>query len=121
MAGHGLCPAIGERRLGQAHVAQCGAETRLGDIAPARQHGAFEATRIPFLTDTDQMSAASYATQTSPRVFVVTPSGYWLWRTGKTVFDAIAAAYADCQKGASGQVCVLYAVNDRVVFEPGHD
>ncbi len=87
----------------------------------AGQHGTFAATKIPFITDTDQMSAASYASQTSPRAFVITPSGYWLWRTGKTVFDAIAAAYTDCEKGASGQVCVLYAVNDRVVFEPSHD
>jgi len=87
----------------------------------ADQHGIFAATKIPFVTDTDQMTAASYATQTSPRAFVLTPNGYWLWRTGKTVFDAIAAAYTDCQKGAPGQVCVLYAVNDRVVFEPGHD
>jgi len=87
----------------------------------AGQRGRFDPARIPFVTSSDQVSAAAYANQTGPRAFVVTPSDYWLWRTGKTEFDAIASAYADCQKGAAGQTCVLYAVDDQVVFEPSHN
>ncbi len=87
----------------------------------AGQHGRFDPARIPFLTGAEQVTAGAYANQAGPRAFVVTATDYWLWRTGKTVFDAIASAYADCQKGAAGQVCVLYAVNDQVVFTPTHN
>ena len=87
----------------------------------AGQSGTFSPGKIPFITAAEQVTAGAYASQTGPRAFVVTPSDYWLWRTGKTEFDAIATAYADCQKSAPNQVCVLYAVDDKVVFAPSHD
>jgi hypothetical protein len=82
------------------------------------RRGRFDPARIPFITSSDQVLAAGYATASGPRAFVVTPNGLWLWRNGKTVFDAIAAGDADCKKQFAGQVCVLYAVDSQVVFTP---
>ncbi len=65
----------------------------------------------------DRATANEYAASTDRRALVITDLGSWYWRTGDTTTEAIATAAADCQKG-EGQGCLLYAVNDRVVFTP---
>jgi len=82
------------------------------------QPKSFEAARIPFLHADYQALAAKYAMAAGPRAFVLSASDTFAWETGKTVFDAIAAAYAGCQKADPTNQCVLYAINDRVVFVP---
>ena len=79
----------------------------------------FEVSRIPFISADYQSQAAGYATMAGQRAFVVSPSDTFTWQSGKTAFDAIAAAYAACQKQDPSQLCLLYAVNSRVVFVPG--
>ncbi|MFO1183431.1 MAG: hypothetical protein U1E56_01430 [Bauldia sp.] len=102
-----------------------GKEVRLADgslplqprllVAPA---AAFDADQIPFLSRADQALLRAYGRETKPKALIITPTQFWLWRTGDTVFAAIDQAAADCQANP-GARCILYAVNDRVVFQPG--
>ncbi len=79
--------------------------------------GLFDAARIPFATPANREVLRGYADLTGPRALVITTSGGGLWRQGDTIFKAIATAQTDCEQSFPGQLCVLYAVNDRVVFE----
>lgn len=76
----------------------------------------FDPQRIPFVSLIDRVTLRGYVTATSPRVMVLTSEGGWLWRQGKTAFDAIALARTDCAKTYPGQFCLLYAVDDKVVM-----
>ncbi len=85
----------------------------------ARQPRWFDASRVPFLSMSEQRKVAAYGKETAPKVLVVTATAGWLWRTGDNLFAATAKAYADCQSTYPDVTCILYAVNDRVVFSPG--
>jgi hypothetical protein len=78
----------------------------------------FDPARVPFVSAADRGAIQAYAASTDPRALVITGSGNWFWETGKTVFEAIANTAADCTKVNSPDDCILYAVKDRVVFEP---
>jgi len=82
----------------------------------ARDVTTFDAERVPFVRVTDRIAFRGYISETRPRAFIVTASGLWLWRTGETIFQAIASAQADCLKTFPNHTCILYAVNDRLVF-----
>lgn len=79
---------------------------------PAR----FDAARVPFVSLAYRTALAGYATTTGPRALVITLQGSWLWRQGKTEFDAIAAGEKDCKKNNPNDTCLLYAVDDAVVL-----
>jgi hypothetical protein len=83
-----------------------------------RPPAAFDASRIPFVSPADQRTLQAYGAETKARVLVLTVTAGWLWRAADNVFLAAATAFADCQKMYPNQTCVLYAVNDRVVFDP---
>ena len=83
------------------------------------QPAAFDAATIPFLTVTDQRLLEGYGAEPKAKVMVITPSGGWLWRTGDTVFAAMATADTDCKKNYPNDTCIVYAVNNRVVYVPG--
>ncbi len=79
----------------------------------------FDASVVPFVTMDDHNLLRAYANETKPKVLVITPTGNWLWRTGDTLFAAAATGLTDCQKANPNVTCLLYAVNDRVVFKIG--
>jgi hypothetical protein len=78
----------------------------------------FDERTVPFVLETDRQKMSAYRRASGNRVFVVTTSGSWLWRAGDTVPKAIATAAADCATSFSGANCLVYAVNNRVVFDP---
>ena len=82
-----------------------------------RDDGPFDAERVPFLAAADRGTVNEYAVSTDQRALVITDLGGWYWRTGDTIVEAIASAAGDCKKDQA-QGCILYAVNDRVVFIP---
>ena len=82
-----------------------------------REPGAFDPSVVPFVPAAVRPQTAAYRQASGPRAFVVTTSGGWLWRSGATVEKAITTAEADCATTYKNAVCILYAVNDRVVFE----
>ncbi len=74
---------------------------------------------VPFITREDQQKLRPYISNTGARAMAVTPLGGATWRGGDTVFAAVANVLADCQKNFPNQACILFAVNDRVVYAPG--
>ena len=78
----------------------------------------FDERTVPFVFQTERQKMSSYRPASGNRVFVVTTNGGWLWRAGDTVPKAIATAAADCATSFSSANCLIYAVNNRVVFDP---
>jgi hypothetical protein len=81
----------------------------------------FDATRVPFMQNSGRQQLTAYARAARPRALIVSTHGWWQWNTGNTVLDAIAQDQESCKKHLAtdtGDVCVLYAVNDQVVFAP---
>jgi hypothetical protein len=85
----------------------------------AGQPAEFDAARVPFVAMNDRTLLAAYSAEPKAKVLVLTVNAGWLWRTGANLFEAAATAFADCQTTYPGQGCILYAVNQRVVFVPG--
>lgn len=85
----------------------------------AGQPVVFDAARVPFVAMNDRTLLAAYPAEPKAKVLVLTVNAGWLWRTGANIFEAVATGLADCQTTYPGQGCILYAVNDRVVFVPG--
>jgi hypothetical protein len=86
------------------------------DIQPGSK---FDPNRVPFVGIADRaLIAKGYPLAAAPRALVITEFGGWTWNTGKTVFDAISTDLAACQKSYPNTPCLLYAVNDTVVFTP---
>jgi hypothetical protein len=72
---------------------------------------------IPFVALQDRSQIATgYPAAANPKALVITESGGWVWNPGKTVFEAISKSYAACQKSYPNDTCILYAVNNNVVF-----
>ena len=77
----------------------------------------FDATVLPFVAQSTRVEAAAYQKAQGPRAFALTTSGLWLWRGGANIVQAIDKTMADCAAEFKPAPCLLYAVNDRVVFE----
>ena len=78
----------------------------------------FDAARVPFVLASDRTLLRAYASSSGNRALVITTAGAWLYRGGDTIQMAIDTAMSDCATSFKDQTCLLYAVNDRVVFEP---
>lgn len=100
--GHDARDANGDYPLQPAMLSQ----------APAR----FDPWRVPFVSQVERAKLHGYMESGAPRAFVVTTVGNWLWRSGKTIFEAIATAQKECKTQFPTAICVLYAVNDKVVM-----
>ena len=81
-----------------------------------RRPSEFDLTVLPFVPATTRASAAPYQNATGPRAFAITTNGAWLWRPGQTPLQAIDKTMTDCAAQAKNAACILYAVNNRVVF-----
>jgi hypothetical protein len=78
----------------------------------------FDAARVPFVLASDRNLLRGYASVSGNRALIITTAGGWLYRSGDTIQMAIDTAESDCATSFTNQTCLLYAVNDRVVFEP---
>jgi hypothetical protein len=76
----------------------------------------FDATVLPFVAQSRRLEAAAYQKAQGPRAFALTTTGLWLWRGGANIVQAIDKTMADCAAEFKPAPCLLYAVNDRVVF-----
>jgi hypothetical protein len=89
-------------------------QPRMLDVTPG---AVFDAWKIPFVSLSDRsLISKGYSLAAAPRALVLSQFGGWTWNAGKTVFEAIDTSFATCQKNYPGQTCVLYAVNNNVVF-----
>lgn len=76
----------------------------------------FDATVLPFVPATVRAKTDGYRTATGPRAFAITTHGGWVWRPGANPLQAIDKTMADCAAQSKNAPCVLYAVNNQVVF-----
>jgi hypothetical protein len=77
----------------------------------------FDPTILPFAPASARAEAAAYLKAQGPRAFALTTNGLWLWRGASNILQAIDKAMADCAAQFKPAPCLLYAVNNRVVFE----
>ena len=76
----------------------------------------FDPAVVPFMPTAGRPETAAYQKATGPRAFALTPKGGWVWRGGATLGQAIDKTLADCADQFKDTPCILYAVNNRVVF-----
>ena len=81
-----------------------------------RRPGDFDAAVVPFVPAGVRTQTAPYGKATGPRAFAVTAAGGWIWRSGPTIAEAVSRTMTDCAAQFRNSPCILYAVNDRVVF-----
>lgn len=78
---------------------------------------AWAAGPVPHLGEDGQAGYREYTAATRHRAFAIAPGGNWSWAAGKGGRDdAEAEALSRCQSGTQ-QKCVLYAVDDELVFD----
>lgn len=86
-------------------------------VASLAQAGLPAPSQVPQLDERGRAGYAEYLQAAGHKAFVIAPGGTWAWR-GEMATAAMAeqAALQDC-KGYTDQNCVVYAVNDRLVFD----
>jgi len=74
-------------------------------------------TDIPHVSDKARENYLQYQYAGEHRAFAIAPGGAWAWRSdASNEAEAEQLALQDCQSHTR-QKCVLYALNDRVVFD----
>lgn len=72
---------------------------------------------VPHLDSAGKAGYRGFLAAGKQRAFAIAPGGAWAWKGGEAAAELAAeAALQFCQTG-TGQPCVLYAVNDKVVFD----
>lgn len=80
----------------------------------------YDPGRVPFVDAQHRAGNAvlgQYQTETKPRALIVSDGGYGAYSTGENVFEAVAAGVTAC-KASGSNTCILYAVNNKVVYDP---
>lgn len=86
----------------------------LPDAASARSIG--EPQSVPHLNARGRNAYREYLQAEMHRAFVIAPGGAWAWKAGlDTPEEARNAALEECT-ASTEQTCVVYAVNDDLVF-----
>ncbi|WP_147266976.1 hypothetical protein [Parvibium lacunae] len=68
---------------------------------------------VPFIRDSGRQGYQEFLSKPTPRAFALGQNGAWGWATGE---NAQARAMASCARNASD--CVLYAVDNNIVWTP---
>jgi hypothetical protein len=83
------------------------------DPAPAK----FDYMTIPFVNEWDRRTLRDYLYAASPKMLLISPSGFWSYKTGTDMADAYNQAQAACKPGNQNVDCSIYAVNNYVVMD----
>ena len=76
-----------------------------------------DATAIPHVDNAGQEGYRDFLMFDKHRAYAIAPGGAWSWKGGEpSVESAEQDALKACQE-ESGQSCILYAVDDKVVFD----
>ena len=77
----------------------------------------FDASNIPHVGPRARDNFIEYTYSNDHKVFAIAPGGGWAWSSGQSSEEgARETALQQCQSH-SAQTCVVYAVNDQVVFD----
>ena len=72
---------------------------------------------VPHLDSSGQDGYRDFLSFDKHRAFAIAPGGSWSWKGGETSAESASAnALQSCQNDSGGS-CVLYAVDDQVVFD----
>lgn len=72
---------------------------------------------VPHLDSAGKEGYRGFLAAGKQRAFSIAPGGAWAWKGSEVAAELAAeAALQSCQSG-TGQSCVLYALNDKVVFD----
>ncbi|MDO8890917.1 MAG: TlpA disulfide reductase family protein [Sulfurimicrobium sp.] len=85
-------------------------------VDAARAAALNDANAVPHLNSAGRQGYQDFLQVGKHRAFAIAPGGTWSWKGGEVTADmASDGALQACQESTS-QTCVLYALNDRVVF-----
>ncbi|MDH5631632.1 MAG: TlpA family protein disulfide reductase [Gammaproteobacteria bacterium] len=77
-----------------------------------------DAVNLPHVNDDARDNFNNYIYSPKNRAFAIGPGGYWAWSNGVATPEAAAKqAVADCEKASAGYPCIVYALNDEIVFD----
>ena len=76
-----------------------------------------ETAAVPHLTETGRDDYIQFLGSPTHRAFAIAPGGAWAWSSGKAASEEAAADALEACRSQQAQSCVLYAVDDRVVFD----
>ncbi|MDO9012084.1 MAG: TlpA disulfide reductase family protein [Gallionella sp.] len=86
-------------------------------ILPVRAAALNDVAAVPHLDSAGKEGYRGFLAAGKQRAFAIGPGGAWAWKGSEAAAELAAeAALQFCQTGM-GQTCVLYSVNDRVVFD----
>jgi len=72
---------------------------------------------VPHLDSAGREGYRDFLTFDKHRAFAIAPGGIWSWKGGESSAEAAEQGTLRACSEESGQACVLYAVDDRVVFD----
>lgn len=81
--------------------------------APALNNG----DAIPHLAESGRDDYHQFVGSPLHRAFAIAPGGSWAWSSGKASVDEAATAALESCQAQQAQACVLYALDDRIVFD----
>src|SRR5512135_40549 len=76
-----------------------------------------DAKAVPHLDSSGQEGYRDFLNFDQHRAFAIAPGGAWSWKGGETSAKAASTAALQTCQAESRQTCVLYAVDDQVVFD----
>lgn len=90
----------------------------LATLAPPVSAAALgDVKAIPHLDPSGEAAYRAFLAADGHRAFAIAPGGAWAWRSEATSAEAAAEETLDNCEFESGRRCVLYAVDNRVVFD----
>jgi len=72
---------------------------------------------VPHLGSAGKQGYSEFLAAEKHRAFVIAPGGVWFWKAGEDTAEAAAENALHACLEETGRACVVYAVNDRVVFD----
>lgn len=77
-----------------------------------------DAVNLPHVNDDARDNFNNYIYSPKNRAFAIGPGGFWAWSNGVATPEAAAKqAIADCETASAGYKCIVYALNDEIVFD----
>jgi thiol-disulfide isomerase/thioredoxin len=72
---------------------------------------------VPHLEKAGKQGYREFLAAEKNRAFVIAPGGVWFWKAGEDTAETAAENALHACLEETGRSCVVYAVNDRVVFD----
>lgn len=88
-------------------------------LAPAAGHAAAlnDIDAVPHLDNAGKQGYREFLAAEKHRAFAIAPGGIWFWKAGEESPEAAAESALQACLEETSKSCILYAVNDKVVFD----